>query len=85
MSIFIIVVLLIGDAGLFYFIWNLHKKLEKLNQNQAIMIEWFETIRKNEETLQETLKKLYRGFHASEKESKQNGRIAQAKESIRPR
>ena len=85
MTAFVIITLFIGDIGLLYLIWALHEKVEKLNKNQAIMLEWFESIKKNEETLQDTLKKLYREFHASEKEISQKGRLApQAKESVRP-
>lgn len=86
MTTFAIIILFIGNIGLFYLVWALHEKLEKLNKNQAIMLEWFESIKKNEETLQDTLKKLYREFHASEKEIHQKERVApQAKESVRSR
>ena len=43
---------------LFYIIYAFHQKVEKLSSNQAIMLQWFEVLRENDEQLLNDLKRI---------------------------
>ena len=84
MIAFVIIVLFLELILLGWVVYALSIKIQKIEENQAIMIGWFDTVKKNEETLQNALKKLFNEFHAKKESYK--GRIApQAKESVRSR
>jgi predicted Holliday junction resolvase-like endonuclease len=80
----LVLFLLVGVLG--WLVYTLHAKLQKMEKNQAIMLEWFDSISKNEETLQDDIKKLFYEFKAIGKEIGQKIRVApKAEVPVRPR
>lgn len=53
-----------------YLLYALHARVEKISENQAIMLPWFDTIRQNEEQIIKDFQKLYHEFKTFEKENK---------------
>ena len=79
----VILFILVGVFG--WLVYTLHAKLQKMEKNQAIMLDWFDSVSKNEETLQEDIKKLFYEFKTLGKEIGQKIRVApKAQESVRP-
>ena len=64
---FILFLIIIGLGVLFYF---LHKRVEKLSQNQAVMVQWCDTLRENEEHLLSDYKRLMHEIQDFKKDSK---------------
>jgi glycogen synthase len=82
----LIVGLFVIVGGLGWLVYTLHSKIQKIEKNQAIMLEWFDSISKNEETLQDDIKKLFYEFKAIGKEIGQKIRVAPKTEvPVRPR
>lgn len=69
-------------ALLAYLLYALHLRVEKLSENQAIMLGWFDTIQKNEETIIKDFSKLHHEFISLEKEVKTGRVIAKAKDAV---
>lgn len=79
----ILFAILIGlNVVLAYVIFAHHAKIEKMDGNQAIMMEYFDTIKKNEQMLKDDLQKLYHEFKRTEKESKKRPIGPQAKNAV---
>jgi rubrerythrin len=73
------------NAVLGYLLYAQTAKVEKLDKNQAIMIGWFDTINKNEQTLKDDVQKLYNEFKRTEEKSQRRPLGPQAKDALRPR
>jgi hypothetical protein len=56
----IILSLLVLIVG--YILYALHIRVEKISTNQAIMVQWCDTLRQNEETLLHDFKQLKNEF-----------------------
>lgn len=80
-----IIFLLLFISVLGWLVYTLHMKMQKVEQNQAIMLGWFDTIKKNEETLQGDIKKLFNEYRSIEEEIQKGLNASKAKESVRPR
>ena len=79
----VLLFLIVGVLG--WLVYTLHVKLQKVEESQAIMLELFDTISKNEETLQGDIKKLFYEFKILGKELGQKIRVApKTKEPVRP-
>jgi len=68
MIIFFIVILLLVVSLMGYLLYTLHIRVEKISKNQAIMVEWCETLRENEEQLLKDFKNLQHEYQAFQKE-----------------
>jgi hypothetical protein len=66
---FVIIAILVSamNATLFSF---LHKRVEKLSQNQALIVTWCETLRENEESLLKDFRRVVNEYKELEKEVK---------------
>lgn len=51
-----------------YLLYALHERVEKISKNQAIMVQWCDTLRQNEEQLISDFKKLQYECQSIEKE-----------------
>jgi hypothetical protein len=67
MILFILFLIIIGLGILFYF---LHQRVEKISKNQAIMVQWCDTLRENEEHLLSDYKRLMHEIQDFKKDSK---------------
>ena len=68
--IIICIISILLSITLGYLFYLLHLRVEKISQNQAIMVQWFETLRENEEQLLTDLKKIRYEFQNLEKETR---------------
>lgn len=72
----IILTLLVITVGVLgWLVFALHVRLQKMDKTQAIMLEWFDGIQKNEETLQDDIKKIFYEFKSIGKEIGKKSRI----------
>ena len=51
-----------------YLLYALHERVEKISKNQAVMVQWCDTLRQNEEQLLSDFKKLQYECQSIEKE-----------------
>lgn len=68
--IIICIILLLISIILGILFYLLHQRVEKMSQNQAIMLTWFETLRENEEHLLNDYKRLMHETQDLKKNSK---------------
>ena len=52
----LIIILLVSLLG--YLLYALHQRVEKISQNQAVMVQWCDTLRQNEEQILNDFKRL---------------------------
>lgn len=62
------VLCLLGIALMGYLLYALHERVEKISKNQAVMVQWCDTLRQNEEQLISDFKKLQYECQSIEKE-----------------
>jgi len=74
LTVLIIVVVVLG-----WLVFALHIKLQKMDKTQAIMLGWFDGIQKNEETLQDDIKKIFYEFKTIGKEIGKKPRVSPPK------
>jgi hypothetical protein len=67
---FLIFILFVAVGTLGYLLYALHQRVEKISQNQAIMVGWCETLRENQETLMSDMKKIRNEIQSLEKETR---------------
>ncbi len=53
-----------------YLLYALHERVEKMSSNQAVMVTWCDTLRQNQETLLNDLKKIQYECQALQKETR---------------
>lgn len=71
--IWILIILSIVLNGLFgYLLYALHSRVEKISRNQAIMVEWCNTLRENEEQLLKDFTKLQHEILNASKENRRS-------------
>ena len=80
------IAILIGiNVVLGYLVFVQSAKVEKLDKNQVIMLGWFDTINKNENTLSEDFQKLLHEFRSIEEKVQRRPSGPQTKDAVRPR
>lgn len=70
MIYFVLSLILIGFAIFGYYCYTIFVRLEKLSKNQAIMVEWCDTLRQNEEQLLKDIKQLHYEVTNGDKKNK---------------
>jgi hypothetical protein len=65
---FIIIIILLTILFLGTLLYFLHVRVEKVSENQAIMLQWFESIKQNEERIISDFNKLRNEYKTFEKE-----------------
>ena len=67
---FLIFSLFVVSGTLGYLLYALHQRVEKLSQNQAVMVGWCETLRENQETIMGDMNKLRNEIEIIKKDSR---------------
>lgn len=64
---FIVPLIAIGIVG--WLLYLLHERVEKLAKRIAVIVEWCDTLRENEETIMNDVKRLHHEFQTFQKDS----------------